>query len=70
VSDYWMSEMNGVALAEELKRISPSTPVVVLSGFGSLPGEAPFVDAWLIKSRVQPEELLDVVGRLTEARRS
>jgi CheY-like chemotaxis protein len=70
VSDYWMSEMNGVALAEELKRISPNTPVVVLSGFGSLPGEAPFVDAWLIKSRVEPEELLEVVGRLTESRSS
>lgn len=65
VLDYWMAGMNGLAVATELKRIRPRTPIIVLSGLASLPGETiGLVDAWFQKAKVQPEELLDEAGRL------
>jgi DNA-binding NtrC family response regulator len=71
VLDYWLSglEGTGTALAEEIKRISPTTPVLMLSGYGSLPGEGALVDAWMSKSRVQPEDLVAEVKRFVEQRR-
>src|SRR5579871_5574432 len=71
VLDYWLSglEGTGTALAEEIKRISPKTPVLMLSGYSSLPGESALVDAWMSKSHVQPEELLAEVKRFVEPRR-
>ncbi len=71
VLDYWLSgsEGTGTALAEEIKRIRPTTPVLMLSGYGSLPGEGAFVDAWMSKSRVQPEDLVAEVKRFAEQRR-
>src|SRR5487761_649457 len=54
VLDYWMAGMNGLAVATELKRLRPSTPIMVLSGWTSLPGETiGLVDAWFQKAQVQ-----------------
>jgi len=65
VLDYWMSGMNGMALATEMKRQQPSIPVVMLSGFASLPGEGVgVVDACLQKARVEPESLIEQVREL------
>jgi DNA-binding NtrC family response regulator len=65
ILDYWMSGMNGMALATEMKRQRPSIPVVMLSGFASLPGEGVgVVDAWLQKGHVQPESLIEQVREL------
>lgn len=69
VMDYWLSGTNGTAIAEEMKRLSPRTPIVMLSGFSSLPGEAAIVDAWLRKAEVQPEELIEEVTRLIDRHR-
>gem|GEM_PF-518247 len=66
VMDYWLSGTNGTAVAEEMKRLSPRTPIVMLSGFSSLPGETAIVDAWLRKAEVEPEELIDEVRRLID----
>lgn len=66
VMDYWLSGTNGTAVAEEMKRLSPRTPIVMLSGFSSLPGETAIVDAWLRKAEVQPEELVEEVQRLID----
>jgi DNA-binding NtrC family response regulator len=70
VLDYWLSGSggNGTAVAEEIKRISPTTPVVMLSGYGSLPGEAAIVDAWMSKSQIEPDVLVREVKRLIEQR--
>ena len=70
VLDYWLSGSggNGTAVAEEIKRISPTTPVLMLSGYGSLPGEAAMVDVWMSKSRIEPQDLVGVVKRLIEQR--
>jgi CheY-like chemotaxis protein len=65
VLDYFMPGMNGLSVAREMKRLRPSVPIIVLSGFASLPGETiGLVDAWLQKRDV--EELLRELERLIE----
>ena len=67
VIDYWMAGMNGMTVAAEMKRLRPTIPIVMLSGFASLPGEgAGMVDAWLQKARVQPEALIELVSGLVK----
>jgi len=68
VLDYWLSGMKGVELAEEMKRERPHVPVIILSGFASLPGEgAGLVTTWFQKGKVEPEELVGEVRRLIES---
>ncbi len=64
VMDYWLSDRNGTLVAEEMKRLRPRIPVIILSGFSSLPGEGAVVDAWLRKAQVEPEEIVETVKRL------
>jgi DNA-binding response OmpR family regulator len=65
VLDYWMAGMNGMAVATELKRLRPTIPIIVLSGWTSLPGETiGLVDAWFQKAQIQPTELVSTVSRL------
>jgi CheY-like chemotaxis protein len=65
VLDYWMAGMNGMAVATELKRLRPTIPIIVLSGWTSLPGETiGLVDAWFQKAQIQPAELVSTVSRL------
>lgn len=66
VMDYWLCGKNGTAVAEEMKRLRPRTPIVMLSGFSSLPGEGMVVDAWLRKGEIEPEELVSAVRRLID----
>ncbi|HEY1799582.1 MAG TPA: response regulator [Terriglobales bacterium] len=68
VLDYFLSGMNGTAVATEMKRLRPRIPIVMLSGFASLPGEGAVVDAWLRKGDVEPEDLIKEVSRLIEPR--
>jgi len=50
VLDYWMGGMNGVALAQEIKRLKPAIPIIILSGYAELPGEATgLAHAWIRK---------------------
>jgi len=64
IMDYWLSGKNGTAVAEEMKRLRPKIPIVMLSGFSSLPGEGVVVDAWLRKGDIEPEEIVSEVRRL------
>lgn len=70
VMDYWLSGPggNGTALAEQIKRLRPKTPVLMLSGFGALPGESSIVDLWLNKAHIEPQDLVAEVQRLIELR--
>ncbi len=72
VMDYWLSGQgeNGTALAEEMKRVRPKVPVVMLSGFSPLPGEGAVVDSWIRKAEMEPEKLLNEVQRLIDLRTS
>lgn len=63
--DYWMPRMKGLSVAREMKQLRPNTPIVVLSGFSSLPDETiGVVDAWLQKRDVSPEELVEELNKL------
>lgn len=66
VVDYWMSGMNGLAVAREIKQLSPAMPIIVLSGFSELPGEAiGIADRWILKGR-SAQVLLDAIADLTQ----
>jgi CheY-like chemotaxis protein len=69
VMDYWLSVENGTAIAERMKALRPRTPIAMLSGFSSLPGEGAVVDAWLRKAEIQPEDLIREVTRLVNLRK-
>jgi CheY-like chemotaxis protein len=65
VLDYWMPLMKGLSVAREMKQLRPAIPILVLSGFSSLPDETiGIVDTWLQKRDVEPDELLAEVNRL------
>lgn len=65
VVDYWMSGMNGLAVAREIKKLKPSMPVIMLSGLPELPGEAVgLADRWILKGR-SAQILLDAITALT-----
>lgn len=54
VLDYWMPGMKGVSVAGEMKSLYPEIPIMVLSGFASLPDETVgVVDAWIQKRDVE-----------------
>jgi CheY-like chemotaxis protein len=65
ILDYWMAGMNGTATAQEIKKINPRMPIVMLSGYGELPGEiVGIADRWILKGRAT-RDLLDAVKALT-----
>jgi CheY-like chemotaxis protein len=68
VLDYWLSGQNGTALAEEMKGMRPRIPIVMLSGFASLPGEEAIVDSWMRKAEVEPEDLIIEITKLIALR--
>lgn len=68
IVDYWMSGMTGVAVARELKRSKPNTPVIILSAYVSLPDEAlGAADFWILKGE-DPQYLLDKLRQLLDER--
>jgi CheY-like chemotaxis protein len=65
ILDYWMADMNGLEVATQLKKLSPKTPIIVLSGYTSILDEGlGRVDLWLRKGEGDPEQLLLAVGQL------
>lgn len=70
VMDYWLSDQdgNGTVVAEQMKRLRPRIPILMLSGFSALPGEGALVDSWIRKSQVDPENLVTEVDRLIKLR--
>ena len=64
VLDYYMPEMDGGHLAEELKKRRPEVPIVMLSAYITLPEEAvSHTDAYLIKGEA-PVKLLNTIDTL------
>ena len=69
ILDYWMSGMNGVAVARELKKISSATPIMILSAYGTLLDEALGVaDVWIRKGEEDPQFLLAKLKELLDGR--
>lgn len=64
IVDYWMSGMNGLAVAHEIKKLDRAMPVIMLSGLAELPGEAVGIaDRWILKGR-STQTLLAAVAAL------
>jgi CheY-like chemotaxis protein len=71
ILDYWMADMNGLEVATELKKLSPKTPIIVLSGYTSILDEGlGRVDLWLRKGEGDPEQLLLAVAQMLSRSRS
>ena len=70
IVDYWMADMNGLAVAKELRRLNRKTPIIVLSAYVPILDEAiGLADLWVRKGEVGPEYLLAKVKELLEERR-
>jgi CheY-like chemotaxis protein len=71
VLDYWMSGMNGIAVARELKRLNPRTPIMILSAYGTLLDETlGLADLWVRKGEEEPQYVLIKLRELLENRAS
>jgi CheY-like chemotaxis protein len=69
ILDYWMADMDGLDVAEQLKALSPKTPIIVLSGYTSILDEGlGKVDLWLRKGEGDPEQLLSAVMQALNSR--
>jgi CheY-like chemotaxis protein len=69
ILDYWMADMDGLDVAEQLKTLSPKTPIIVLSGYTSILDESlGKVDLWLRKGEGDPEQLLSAVMQALNSR--
>ena len=65
VLDYWMADMDGLEVAEEMKRVRPKVPIVMVSGFHQILDEAVGkVDRWLVKGQSDPGDLLSAIQEL------
>jgi CheY-like chemotaxis protein len=64
--DYWMPKINGLDLAREIRQLNKSVPIIVLSGFSQLPGEAiGIANQWILKGR-STQELLAAITAFTK----
>jgi len=69
VMDYSMVGMDGVAVAEQMKNAKPAAVIIVLSGHNAATGEeSSAIDKWFQKADVEPEELLQYLHEVLEAR--
>jgi len=69
ILDYWMADMDGLDVAEQLKALSPKTPIIMLSGYTSILDESlGKVDLWLRKGEGDPEQLLSAVMQALNSR--
>jgi CheY-like chemotaxis protein len=69
ILDYWMADMDGLDVAEQLKGLSPKTPIIMLSGYTSILDEGlGRIDLWLRKGEGDPEQLLAAVVQALNSR--
>ena len=69
ILDYWMADMDGLDVAQQLKTLSPKTPIIMLSGYTSILDESlGKVDLWLRKGEGDPEQLLSAVMQALNSR--
>ena len=71
ILDYWMADMDGLDVAEQLKALSPKTPIIMLSGYTSILDEGlGKVDLWLRKGEGDPGQLLSAVAQALNNRQA
>jgi two-component system response regulator GlrR len=70
ISDLGMEEMDGIALAKELKKITPDIPIILLTGFGSLVKHEDLVNVdCLLSKPVVIDELKSSIIKIMENRK-
>jgi CheY-like chemotaxis protein len=68
VLDYMMPGMNGDVVAEQMKRLKPAVPIILLSAYVDLPRETRAqVDSYMTKGE-SPPAMLKIVGELLAGR--
>jgi DNA-binding NtrC family response regulator len=66
IVDYYLADTNGLALAVDMKRLKPALAIIMLSGFGQLPGEGVGIaNSWILKGS-GPLQLLHTVKKIME----
>ena len=66
IVDYFMPEMNGQELADEMRRLRPLAPIIMLSGAVDVPAQAlKSVDAFIAKDQLA-SHLLTAIAQLQE----
>jgi two-component system response regulator RegA len=69
IVDYYLLNSNGLTLATEMKRLNPTLRIIMLSGFGQLPGEAVGIaNSWILKGS-GPKPLLLAVQKIMAGKR-
>jgi two-component system response regulator ResD len=64
IVDYYLANTNGLALAADMKRLNPALAIIMLSGFGQLPGEGVgIMNSWILKGS-GPKQLLLAVRKI------
>jgi DNA-binding NtrC family response regulator len=64
IVDYYLANTNGLALAMDMKRLNPALAIIMLSGFGQLPGEGVgIMNSWILKGS-GPKQLLREVQKV------
>jgi len=64
IVDYFMPEMNGGEVANEMRRLRPQAPIIMLSGEVDVPEQAlKWVDAFIAKDRMA-SQLLPMIKQL------
>lgn len=65
VADLRMPEMNGITLLEEVKRLTPWVPVLIMSGYGDIPTAVKVIKAGAVDFIEKP---LDKTGFISKVR--
>jgi DNA-binding NtrC family response regulator len=71
IVDYYLANTNGLALAMDMKRLNPALAIIMLSGFGQLPGEGVgIMNSWILKGSGPKQLLREVQKVIAEKNRS
>ncbi|MCK5294480.1 MAG: response regulator transcription factor [Arcobacteraceae bacterium] len=69
ISDIMIPELNGLEMAKEIKKIEPSTPIIILSAFSETDKLLNAIDVGVVKYFIKPfdpDELLDYISTLSK----
>ena len=67
ILDYWMMDMSGLKLAQQIRQLSRSVPIIMLSSYIELLDESlGLVDVWIRKGERSPRYLLKRLAELLD----
>jgi CheY-like chemotaxis protein len=65
VLDYWMTDMSGLQVARQIRKLNRSVPIIILSAYIELLDESlGLVDVWIRKGEQDPKYLLTRLAEL------